>query len=184
MPATALVTSEQYLALPDQFDQNGNRIKDELIVGDIVQMPPPSLWHDRIKNLIGRILMRYLDTHSASGLEVLVETGAEVSKYDTFIPDISIVTIDRLSGEARILRGAPNIAIEVFSPSDAPSKAKKKIDAYLQGGSQCVWVVSPENRSVTVFTRESARVLTGDDHIEHTLLPGFSVPVSSFFNLS
>jgi len=38
MPATALVTSEQYLALPDQFDQNGNRIKDELIGGEIVQM--------------------------------------------------------------------------------------------------------------------------------------------------
>jgi hypothetical protein len=41
MPATAILTSEQYLALPEEFDQNGNRIKDELSGGEVVKMPPP-----------------------------------------------------------------------------------------------------------------------------------------------
>ena len=52
MPATALLTSEQYLALPEEFDQNGNRIKGELIGGEVVKMPPPSQLHDWIKNRI------------------------------------------------------------------------------------------------------------------------------------
>ena len=184
MPATALVTSEQYLALPDQFDQYGNRIKDELIGGEIVRMPPSSLYHDRIKNLIGRILARYLDANPKLALEVLVETGAQVSHYDTFVPDIGIVKIERLSGEARILQGAPELAIEVVSPSDRTGKTRTKIAAYLQGGSRAVWIVSPEQKTIAIHLLGSVRDLTGDQHIEDPLLPGFSVPVSAFFELS
>ena len=63
MPATALLTSEQYLSLPEEFDQNGNRIKDELIGGEVVKMAPPSRVHDWIKNRINRLLSRYLDAN-------------------------------------------------------------------------------------------------------------------------
>src|SRR5579864_7382357 len=104
MATTAFVTSEQYLALPNEFDQNGNRIKDDLIGGEIVRMPPSSLRHDRVKNLINRILTRYLDANPHVGFESLVETGAEVGKYDTFVPDVGVVSVDRLSPEGRILK--------------------------------------------------------------------------------
>jgi Uma2 family endonuclease len=184
MPATALVTSEQYLALPDEFDQNGNRIKDELIGGEIVKMPPASLRHDRIKSLISRILMRYLDANAHSPLELLIEAGAEVGKYDTFVPDIGVVTVDRFTSESRILRGAPDLAIEVVSPSDRKATLKKKIEAYLKGGSNSVWVVYPEARSVVIYAGDSVRELKADQAIEDPLLPGFSVAVSAFFHLS
>ena len=39
MAATTLLTSDQFLALPEEFDQYGNRIKDELIGGEVVIMP-------------------------------------------------------------------------------------------------------------------------------------------------
>ena len=79
MPATALLTSEQYLSLPEEFDQNGNRIKDELIGGEVVKIPPASNLHDRIKNRIKFLLDRYIDQNSLSALESLVEMGAVVS---------------------------------------------------------------------------------------------------------
>ena len=40
MPATTIVTSAQFLAMPEEYDQHGNRIKDELIAGEIVRVPP------------------------------------------------------------------------------------------------------------------------------------------------
>jgi Uma2 family endonuclease len=182
MPATALLTSEQYLSLPEEFDQNGNRIKDELIRGEVVKMPPPSQKHDRIKNQINRLLNRHLDRHPELAVESLVEMGAEVSQRDVFVPDVSLVKLDRYSDE-RIFRGSPELAIEVVSPSDTAVRLKAKVDTYLQGGANAVWVVFPESRSVTIYSGDAVRELKGDQMIDDPLLPGFSTPVSSFFDL-
>jgi Uma2 family endonuclease len=184
MPATALLTSEQYLALPDEFDKNGNHVKDELIGGEVVRMPPASRIHDLIKNRINRILIRYLDAHPQLRLDTLVEIGAEVSKLDVFIPDVSVFSIQRLSGDERVVRGAPELAIEVVSPHVKGRHLKRKVDSYLQGRSKTVWVVNPEARSVMVHTADSVRELKTDQKIGDPLLPGFSTPVSAFFELT
>ena len=183
MTATALVTSEQYLALPDQFDQSGNRIKDELIGGEIVKMPPASRQHDRMKNLISKILTRFLDQNKHLDLESNVEIGAQVSRLDTFVPDVSVIRISRLSEDTRIVQGPPEIAIEIVSPRDTASHLKAKVDAYLANGSHSVWVVFPESKSVVIHKSDSMRELRAEDSVEDSLLPGFSVPVSAFFEL-
>jgi Uma2 family endonuclease len=115
-------------------------------------------------------------------MESLVEMGAEVSKRDVFVPDVSLVKIDRYSDE-RIFRGAPELAIEVVSPSDTTERLKTKVDTYLRGGSNTVWVVFPDSRSVTTYSGDSIRELKGDQIIDDPRLPGFSMPVSSFFEL-
>jgi Uma2 family endonuclease len=184
MAATTLLTSDQFLALPEEFDQHGNRIKDELIGGEVVKMPPASLPHDLIKNEINEILIEYLRANPRLGLKTLVETGAQVSNFDAFIPDVSVVTRGRLIGEARIFRGAQEIAIELVSPSDTAKHLKRKVDAYLEGGSKAVWIVYPEARSVMVHTAESVRELKSSQAILDPLLPGFSCPVAAFFELT
>jgi len=84
---------------------------------------------------------------------------------------------------SRIQRGAPDIAIEVVSPRDTAAHLKRKVDAYLQGGSKAVWVVFPDSGSVMVHTADSVRELKGNQRVEDPLLPGFSAPVSEFFAL-
>ena len=49
MAATTLLTSDQFLALPEEFDQHGNRINDELINGEVVTMPHAAQRHDIIE---------------------------------------------------------------------------------------------------------------------------------------
>jgi Uma2 family endonuclease len=184
MAATTLLTSDQFLALPEEFDQNGNRIKDELIGGEVVKMAFPSLPHDLIKNRINGILIRYLDSHPDLGLLSLVEIGAQVSDCDAFAPDVCVVSRARLSSVARVFQGSPELAIEVVSPSDTAKHLERKVDAYLQGGAKSVWIVFPEARSVTVHTAESVRKLKADQSITDPLLPGFSLPVAAFFELT
>jgi Uma2 family endonuclease len=180
MPTTALLTSEQYLALPVEFDNNGNRLKDELIGGEVVKIPPPSRVHDLIKNRINKAILLYLAANPHLKLTTLVEIGFEVTKHDTFVPDASVSSDERLV-EGRIIRGAPDLAIEVVSPTDTASHLKSKVDTYLQNGAKTVWVVFPDSRSVMVHTLESVRELKTDQKIEDALLPGFSVTVSTFF---
>jgi len=184
MAATTLLTSDQFLAMPEEFDQHGNRIKDELIGGEIVKMPPASLPHDIIKNEINELLIEYLRANPQLGLRTLVETGAQVSNLDAFIPDVSVVTRSRLIGESRIFRGAPEIAIEVVSPSDTAKHLKRKVDAYLEAGSKSVWIIYPEARSVMIHTTDSVRELKASHVITDPALPGFSAPVAAFFELT
>jgi Uma2 family endonuclease len=184
MPATALVTSEQYLALPDEFDQSGNRIRDELIGGEIVKMPPASMLHDLIKNEIKSVLDDVLKQNKRLGLKALVEFGSRLTDHDTFVPDVCVVKRDRLDEVSRILQGAPDLAIEIVSPSDTVSHLKAKVDTYLANGSHSVWVVFPELKSVAIYKSGSIRELRADETIDDEMFPGLSLAVSSFFELS
>ena len=181
MPATTIVTSAQFLAMPEEYDQHGNRIKDELIAGEIVRVPPPSLVHDLIKNQISELLQLYFRSQPELGLRPLVEVGFEISAENTLTPDVCIIRKERLLAEDRIVRGAPEVAIEVISPSDTAVHIKAKVSAYLRSGSQSVWVAYPEDQSVVVHTSSSVRELKGEQIIDDSLLPGFSTPVSAFF---
>ncbi len=185
MPATALLTSGQFLALPDEFDQNGNRIKDELIGGEVVQMPPPSQLHNLVKINILEALIAYSLANRRVAIKALAEMAFMVGEHDTLVPDASVVAISRLNPrESKYIAGAPELAIEVVSPTDTAAHLKSKVDAYLQNGSKTVWVVYPDSRSVMVHSGDTARELKSDQKIEDLLLPGFSTPVSSFFELT
>jgi Uma2 family endonuclease len=184
MPATAILTSEQYLALPEEFDKNGNRIKDELIAGEVVKMPPPSQLHDWIKNNINTLLILFLNAHRELGLVSLVETTFEVSRHDTLVPDVSVIRRDRMGAKGRILQGAPDLAIEVVSMTDTAERLRRKVDVYVQNGSKSVWVVYPESRAVMVYSAGSVRELRINQAIEDPVIPGFSAPVSTFFELA
>jgi Uma2 family endonuclease len=184
MAATTLLTSDQFLAMPEEFDQHGNRIKDELIGGEVVKMPPASRIHDLIKNRINRLLLRYLDANPNVAMDSLVEIGAQVDELDAFIPDVSVISLRPLLDENRIVDGAPEIAIEVVSPSDTARHLKRKVDSYLGAGSSSVWIVYPEARSLMVHASDSVRELKRDQPIGDPLLPGFSSAVAAFFELS
>jgi hypothetical protein len=79
------------LALPDEFDQWGNRIRDELIQGEVVKHPIQPLSHDLSRTNVAESLIRYLDVNKHLELTVLITTGFQVSKYDTFVPGVSLV---------------------------------------------------------------------------------------------
>lgn len=176
------MTSEQFLALPQQYDANGNRIKEELIAGEIVAMARPSQLHDIVKNRICRLLLAFLTARRELGLEAFVEIAYEVTETDTFGPDVSVVRSARLLREGeRIIPGAPEIAIEVVSPTDTYVHLKSKIRAYLANGSGAVWVAYPEEKLIEVHTTDGMREIKGEQILANELLPEFSQPAASFF---
>ena len=183
MATTATLTSEQFLALPDEFDQSGNFIPQELVAGEIVNMPPASPLHEIIRGNIAMVLGAYLAGHPE--FRLLPNAGFVVAEQHTFIPDMSIIALSRMTPiPKRAISGAPEIAVEVVSPSDTAIRLKTKIDTYLQNGSKTVWVVFPDAQSVMVYSVNSVRELKGNDKLEDPLLPCFSAPVATFFKLT
>ena len=172
------------MALPDEFDQWGNRIRDELIGGEVDKYPIQPLSHDLPRNNVAEALIHYLLANEHLEFTVLITTGFQVSKYDTFVPDVSLVENKQLGRGVRITQGPPLIAIKVVAPTDKEVHLRSKVGAYLENGSKTVWVVYPNSRSVMIYTADSIRELRGDQLIEDRLLPGFSVPISRFFHRS
>ncbi len=81
-----------------------------------------------------------------------------------------------------VIEGAPDLAIEIISPSNTVSDIDLKISQLLAAGAQAVWIVYPEARKVQVHTRQGIRVFLEDDTLTGgELLPDFRIKVADIF---
>jgi len=78
---------------------------------------------------------------------------------------------------------APDLAVEVLSPSDRMADALAKVAMYLQAGTPLVWLVNPVTRTVVDFRAEmDPLTLSESDTLDGgDILPGFRVPVAEIF---
>jgi Uma2 family endonuclease len=185
MPATALITSAQFAEMPSRYDASGNLIKEELIAGKIVDgVPPTQQRHDISKNSVAKLLDRFLFQRPELGLTALVEIAFEIAAADVVVPDVSVIEKHRVAPQGSDwIADAPLVAIEIVSPSDTVMVVKRKVTTYLANGARSVWLIYPSDSSVVIHRSGSIRELSGDQLLEDPLLPGFSTPVSAFFDL-
>lgn len=119
--------------------------------------------------------------------EIFGETGFVLARNPDTVrgPDLSFVHRERLAtlDEARFVEGAPDLAIEILSPSNRPSLIRGKVADYLAAGCRLVWVVDPKRKSVTAYRGLLAPVLLGaDDTLDGgDVLPGLRIHVAAIF---
>ncbi len=177
MSTQTLLTVAEFERLPDDGNQH------ELDEGELIVMPPPMLGHGRIQIRLARTLGNFVDINALG--EVLTETGFRLFADTVRAPDVSFIASKNRSrlDLKHYSELAPDLAIEILSPSDVASQWNRKIRQYLKAGSHTVWVIDPEVQTVSVYNSDgSFRMLGPDDQIDAPeLLPGFSVPVHSLF---
>ncbi len=160
--------------------------RHELEAGWLVSEPLPSPWHDQVRRKLERLLEDFVVPRGLGA--VFGETGFVLARDPDTVrgPDISFVVRERLAGidYRRFIDGPPDLAIEIFSPSNRPYQIRTKVADYLAAGCRLVWVVDPERRRVTTYrTLLAPRVLGPDDTLEgDDVLPGWSIPVESIFD--
>ena len=99
-------------------------------------------------------------------------------------PDAAFIRRDRLPELTdHFVPVAPDLAVEVLSPSDRMADALSKVAMYLQAGTRLVWVVEPRTRSVTTYrSRTDVKVLKGTDLLSGLdVLPGFRLSLNELF---
>lgn len=116
------------------------------------------------------------------------ETGFRISRMPDTIraPDFAFLRGERWESLERrdgYIEGAPDLAVEVVSPSDSSEEVHEKALEWLDAGVRLLWVLHPRTRTVTVYTPDwQARVLGPDEVLDGgDVVPGFSILVRALF---
>jgi len=176
-----LVTAEELWQMPEPPE--GARY--ELFEGELIQMTPAGGRHGEITLAVGTILRTFIQ-EKRLGRVVSNDTGVFTQRDpDTVLaPDLAYWSRERLPEMPdRFVEVAPDLAVEVVSPSDSQSHVNRKVLHYLDHGVHLVWVVDPKTRTVTVYrSRRDVCILGHADEIAGgDVLPGFSCRVGEFF---
>lgn len=161
--------------------------KYDLVRGWLVREPPAGGRHGEINSELIIALGNHL-RRTGQGRVFSPETGFVLVEDPPTVrgPDVAYVAESRLpagQAPAGFLRLAPDLAVEVVSPSNRWTDIAAKVRDYLDAGTRLVWIVDPPRRTVTVHRRDgSADVRGEDDALDgEDVLPGFQLMVRSLF---
>lgn len=179
--ATKLITAEEFAEMPDPEDGS----KQELVRGEIVTMPPTKQSHGLVQAQIVWLLKNAVMPNrlgwvgSESG--VITERDPDTVRG----PDVYFFKRSRFPERpSGWTDGAPDLAVEILSPSNRRNEMRAKVAEYLTAGSKIVWVVDPESKTMMVYTGNLRGVELGESDIVTggDVLPEFSCKIDEFFS--
>ena len=180
MATKARITSEEFWRMPS------SDMRQELVSGEVVEMMPPAPLHGYIVTKIARRLDEHVEKHGL-GWVMAGDPGFVLRlPWDddrVRAPDVAFLSRARVpEGKLpkKFFHGAPDLAVEVLSPSESPVDVQQKVRDWLEGGARLVWTVAPEAASATVYRPDgSARLVRDREPLEgEDVLPGFTVPLA------
>jgi Uma2 family endonuclease len=179
------MTYDDLLALPD------DGLRHELIDGEHFVSPSPGSAHQLIIGNLHVLLHTFLRDHP-TGVVMLAPFDIVFTQYDVVEPDLVYFSQDRFKavvGEKNAT-GAPDLAIEVLSPSSRRRDEVLKRRLYERTGVQEYWVVDPDLEAVKVYRLVEGRYVRAaelsseqGDILSTPLLPDCSMPLAAVFEL-
>ena len=160
----------------------------ELIYGEAFAMAGPSVRHQGIlTELLGQFYV-YLQGKPCKVLAAPCDVRLfyeEDENDDTVVqPDIFVVCDESKLG-SESCRGAPDLVIEILSPSNTAVEMERKLKLYRQAGVKEYWVVDPENNGVTVYLFRDDKITAATygsaDTIPVFLFPGLNLGLEQVF---
>lgn len=172
------LTVADFELLPD----DGNRY--EIIGGLLSVSPSPTLDHQRIVGRIYLELGRYFD-ETETGEAFLAPVDVELSNFDVVEPDIAVVLNENASvKQGKRIVGAPDIVVEVISPSSGKRDRVSKSALYAMNGVQEYWLVDPEKGTFSVLTLERPNYIERtqpEGRVQSDVLDGFEIDLERLF---
>jgi Uma2 family endonuclease len=174
------ITADELLQMPRE-----GGIRYELIRGVLVPKMPTGRPHSEAVTLTTIAVGNYVAANDY-GITLSGEPGYRLERVPDTVraPDIAWFARGRLpEGIQGYPELAPDLAIEVKSPSNSNPEMASKAAMWLSYGSQQVWVADPERTTVTVYRSGADPVtLSEDDTLDGgDLLPGFATPAWRLF---
>jgi Uma2 family endonuclease len=159
-------------------------IRVEILDGKHIMMAPPSLRHQAISVELSRQLSTFLKGKPCKVYTAPVGVHMEESSDTVFEPDI-IVVCDGAKLDGKVCNGAPDLIVEILSPSTARHDRMIKYNFYQRAGVREYWIVDPDTNTVQVCVLDKDRYYTmvfGDDDVAPiTVLPGCEIILSDVF---
>ena len=181
MGAATLLTLEQFSALPEYDQRTGSSY--ELDHGELIVVSPQGWEHERLKREVLLLLSRYFEERGLARRTV-VGSGFSLDEESWRKPDVAVMSEEALRqaqlDPTRPLEGAPELSIEIASPSDNSAMIGRKVDHFLAAGTKTVWVIYPATRQVHVHKAGRKTVKLGSEHFleEPDILSGFRIQIA------
>ena len=179
-PADLRLTYEDYCRIPF-----GERY--ELVEGELRRMTPsPTVFHQKISGRIEKALREWVDEHN---LGEVYDSPIDVvlSEHNVVQPDILYISRERLGIiKEACIRGAPDLVVEILSPSTVEWDRVIKRRIYSRYGVREFWIVDPEGRSIEVASHNGRELATVQVYplgttLVSPLLDGFELEIDGVF---
>lgn len=171
MSVQALLSEEEFLELPEYTG------KQELLDGELIELPPARDSHDELAKRIAILLAAVLGWS-----RIWLESGYRLAPRRWLIPDVSVSWPDQRI-EEDWKQGAPMIAIEIASRGNTPDQLERKRLFYLADGAAEVWIIYPKTHSMLISRPDGTTIGVdpGADYhcalINVTVTPEYRTPV-------
>ena len=159
----------------------------EWVRGRALQKVSPLRTHARLQLALAKKLDRWAEGRGEVGTEWRFRVAPPGEVRRPLVPDVAYVSNDRLrplsDEELELPPLAPDVAVEILSPGNRRIDIDDKIETYLRAGSSLVLIVDPRRRVVELHDRFAVALLSENDAIEHSALPGFTYSVGELFGV-
>jgi Uma2 family endonuclease len=160
--------------------------RHEILEGEWYRTPAPSPDHQTVVGNLYRILVLHVRARKL-GRVFVAPLDVLLSRHNVLEPDVLFISTERLAIiKKKYARGAPDLVIEVGSPSTVAVDRSKKLDIYGRRGVREYWIVDLFARTVEVHEfgrRPRLRIHQEEQTFETDLLPGLGVSVSDVFEI-
>jgi Uma2 family endonuclease len=174
------LTYEELCRMPD----DGNRY--QLVEGEAFMTPSPDFGH---QDLIKRLLYAFEDAIQDGSVVAFAPLDVVLSERTALQPDLLFIREENLGIIRRVVHGAPDLVVEVLSPSTAYLDRSLKLEAYARYRVPECWLIDRETRKIEIYRRDAkegfyrlAAHLGAGDRATTPLLPGLSVDVAALFS--
>lgn len=172
------LTYDDLLGMPD------DGLRREILDGELVVTPSPSVVHQRASKRLHRQLERYFEDRRvgevfAAPLDVIL------SRHDIAEPDLLVVT-DPSTASERAIEAPPALVVEILSPSTAARDRTQKAARYAATGVQHYWIVDIDRRRIECLRLEGSGYATaveadGDATFDHPDWPGLTIDLGALW---
>lgn len=175
------LTVHDYMQLPEDSGK-----KTELIEGDFLMSPSPNRFHQEILVRITSIIWAYLQAKPI-GKVYAAPFDVRLTDLNVYQPDICYFSKSRYNSLTEHgADGAPDLVVEILSPSSAKQDLGVKKEIYARTGVEELWSVDPVKRTITIFqlseNSTAPRATLGEGKVLSTpLLPGLKIKVRDVF---
>src|SRR4030066_1697600 len=176
--APAVIEKKKYTY--EDYLQNPEDQRYELIEGELIMSPSPIPKHQRISGKIDFILRKFV-TENNIGEVFYAPCDVYLDEENVVQPDILFISEERthIIGKTHI-QGAPDLAVEILSESTAYTDLMKKKRLYARFGVKEYWIVDPDGKTIELHClKEGVFVLfksfSENDELESPLLPGLKI---------
>jgi Uncharacterized protein conserved in cyanobacteria len=174
-------TDAEFMAL----NRDGHRY--EIVNGELIDMGNSGAKHGYVCSILMILLGGYVHIQKL-GAMFDSSTAFKMKSGNKRSPDVSFMAKERLQGLEELpdgfLEGAPDLAVEILSPSNTVEEIHNKLVEYFENGARLVWVINPKEKYVLVYrsSQEPDRLLKSVDSLDgEEIVSGFTLPVADLF---